>query len=97
MMMVTPGKNNNVQRRTAASGVSASTPGAAVKAPYWVKLTRSGTTVSAYESANGVTWSTVGTATIALAADVLVGLAVSSHSTSSVATATFEEVAVDHP
>jgi beta-lactam-binding protein with PASTA domain/regulation of enolase protein 1 (concanavalin A-like superfamily) len=97
MMMVTPGKNNNFQRRTAAGGVSTSTTGAAVKAPYWVKLTRSGTTVTAYESANGVAWSTVGTATIALPADVIVGLAVSSHSTSSVATATFDQVSVDHP
>jgi regulation of enolase protein 1 (concanavalin A-like superfamily) len=97
MMMVTPGKSNNFQRRAAASGMSTSTAGAAVKAPYWVKLTRSGTSVTAYESADGVTWSTIGTATIALPADVLVGLAVSSHSTSSMATATFEQVAVDHP
>jgi regulation of enolase protein 1 (concanavalin A-like superfamily) len=97
MMMVTPGKSNNFQRRPAANGVSVGTTGAAVKAPYWVKLTRSGTTVTAYESADGVTWSTVGTATIALPADVLVGLAVSSHSIGSVATATFDRVAVDHP
>ncbi len=97
MMMVTPGKNNNFQRRAAAGGASSGTAGAAVAAPYWVKLTRSGTTVTAYESSDGVTWGTVGTATIALPADVLVGLAVSSHSTSTVATATFEHVAVGHP
>jgi hypothetical protein len=97
MMMVTPGKNNNFQRRPAARRVSTSTAGAAVKAPCWVKLTRNGTTVTACESANGLTWSTVGTATIALPADVLVGLAVSSHSASSVATATFDQAAVDHP
>ena len=97
MMMVTPGKNNNFQRRAAAGGASSGTAGAVVAAPYWVKLTRSGTTVTAYESSDGVTWGTVGTATIALPADVLVGLAVSSHSTSTVATATFEQVAVDHP
>ena len=97
MMMVTPGKNNNFQRRPAANGVSAGTTGAVTKAPYWVKLTRSGTTVTAYESVDNITWVTVGTATIALPADVLVGLAVSSHSTTSVSTATFEQVAVDHP
>jgi hypothetical protein len=96
-MMVTPGKNNNFQRRPAAGGVSASTAGAAVTPPYWVKLTRSGTTVIAYESANGVTWSTVVMATIALPADVLNGLAVSSHSTRALPTATFDQVAVDHP
>jgi regulation of enolase protein 1 (concanavalin A-like superfamily) len=97
MMMVTPGKSNNFQRRAAANGVSTGTTGAAVQAPYWVKITRSGTTVTAYQSATGDTWTTVGTATIALPADVLIGLAVSSHSTSSVATATFDHVSVEHP
>ena len=44
-------------------------------APYWVKLTRSGATVSAYQSADGASWSLVGTATVTLPATALVGLA----------------------
>ena len=95
MMMVTPGKGNNFQRRAVAGGVSASTAGAVVTAPYWVKLTRVGTSVTAYQSADGVTWTTVGTATIALPTQVLVGLAVSSHSTTTRATATFTQVLVN--
>jgi hypothetical protein len=97
MMMVTPGKSNNFQRRPVANGVSAGTTGAAVKPPYWVKLTRSGTTVTAYQSPNGVDWSVVDTATIALPTDVLIGLAVSSHSTTTRATATFEQVTIVRP
>ena len=81
MMMVTPGKGNNFQRRLVAGGVSTSTAGAVVTAPYWVKLTRSGNTVTAAQSADGVVWTTVGTETMALPGSVLVGLAVSSHAT----------------
>jgi beta-lactam-binding protein with PASTA domain len=94
MMMVTPGKGNNFQRRLTAGGSSVGTAGASVTAPYWVKLTRAGTLISAYQSPDGTTWSTVGTATISLPTDVLVGLAVSSHSTSALATGTFDQVMV---
>ena len=60
MMMVTPGKGNNFQRRLVAGGVSTSTAGAVVTAPYWVKLTRSGSSITAAQSADGVVWTTVG-------------------------------------
>jgi hypothetical protein len=79
-MMVTPGKGNNFQRRVLGGGISIGTAGAVGTAPYWVKLTRSGNTITVFESANGTTWSTVGIATIALPATAIVGLAVSSHS-----------------
>jgi regulation of enolase protein 1 (concanavalin A-like superfamily) len=97
MMMVTPGKGNNFQRRLVAGGTSTSTAGALVTAPYWVKLTRSGATISAYQSADGASWSLVGTATITLPATALIGLAVSSHSTTTLATATFNQVTVSRP
>jgi regulation of enolase protein 1 (concanavalin A-like superfamily) len=66
--------------------------GAVATAPYWVKLTRSGSTITAYQSANGSTWSRVGAATINMSANVLVGLVVSSHSTTVPSTATFDGV-----
>ena len=44
-------------------------------APGWVRLTRSGSTVSAYHSTNGTSWTLVGTDTIALSNTVYVGLA----------------------
>ena len=94
MMMVTPGKGNNFQRRPTAGGASVGTAGLMVTAPSWVKLTRVGTLVTAYQSIDGTTWSQVGTQTIAMPASVLVGLAVSSHSTTTLATATFDQVAI---
>ncbi len=97
MMMVTPGKGNNFQRRLVAGGTSTSTAGALVTAPYWMKLTRTGATISAYQSADGASWSPVGTATITLPATALIGLAVSSHSTTTLATATFNQVTISRP
>ena len=97
MMMVTPAKGNNFQRRRVAGGTTTSTAGLMVTAPYWVKLTRSGATLSAYQSSDGTTWVLVGTDTITLPANVLIGLAVSSHSATTLATATFDHVTVTRP
>ena len=95
LMLVSPGKGNAFQRRIATGGVSTHTAGAFVTAPYWVRLSRVGNTVTASQSANGTTWTVVGTDTIAFAQTVLVGLAVSSHSTTAAATATFDNVVVE--
>jgi regulation of enolase protein 1 (concanavalin A-like superfamily) len=93
-MMVTPGKGNNFQRRVVTGGLSTSTAASAVTAPYWVRLRRAGDALTAFESADGATWTTVGTATVVMPANVLIGLAVSSHVTTAVATATFERVTI---
>jgi regulation of enolase protein 1 (concanavalin A-like superfamily) len=94
MMMVTPGKGNAFQRRTAGGGTSNSTPGSFVTAPYWVKLTRFGDAITAYESPDGLAWRTVGTATIPMPGVVFVGLALSSHSATTLAEATFDRVSI---
>jgi len=54
----------------------------------------SGSTFSAYESADGVTWTLVGTDTIAMGTTVYVGLAVTSHTASSSAACSFDSVNV---
>ena len=40
-------------------------PAASPDAPRWLRLTRSGTTVTTYESADGRTWTTVGSTRVA--------------------------------
>ncbi len=67
-----------------------------VALPYWVKLARSGNLFTGYASPDGVTWTQLGSSqTISMAQSVYVGLAVSNHtSTSSLATATFDNVSV---
>jgi regulation of enolase protein 1 (concanavalin A-like superfamily) len=92
-MLVSASKGVAFQRRDVAGGTSVSTAGSASTAPRWVKLTRSGDTISGYESADGTNWILVGTDTIPMGA-VDIGLAVTSHNTSASATCTFDHVIV---
>ena len=94
-MFVSTGKGVAFQRRTRDGGISTHTYGGAGTAPRWVKLARAGNTVTASVSLDGRTWKVVGTDTIALPSTALVGLAVSSHDSGALASATFDSVAVD--
>jgi RHS repeat-associated protein len=63
--------------------------------PYWLELVRSGNTVSCYTSADGVNWVQMGASqTITMASNVYVGLVVASGGSSTLGTATFENVSV---
>jgi len=62
--------------------------------PYWIELTRSGNTFTAYTSLNGLYWTQLGSQTITMATNVCIGLAVSSQNNSSLATATFDNVSI---
>jgi hypothetical protein len=76
-----------------AAGVSTSfLAGAAVTGRPWLRLTRSGSTVTAAISQNGISWTSLGSTT--LAGNALVGLVVTSHTTDYVEQAEFEQVAV---
>ena len=93
-MLVSPGKGLAFQRRVAVAGVSTHTSGGAGAAPAWVKLERRGNVISAYHSADGVTWILVGNETFTMGTDVYVGVAVSSHDNTRLATAVFDNLAV---
>jgi RHS repeat-associated protein len=62
--------------------------------PYWVELVRSGSTLSSYASPDGVNWTLVGNQTVNMTPNVYVGLVANSGNTSSLATATFDNVSV---
>lgn len=93
-MLVSYSRGLAFQRRTAAGGVSTSTSGSSSAAPYWVKIERNGDNLTASQSLDGNTWSIVGTDTIPMGLTIYVGLGVSSHTTSSTATATFDNVSI---
>lgn len=97
LMLVSPGKGLAFQRRVSSGSVSTSTSGPFAAAPYFVKLTRAGTTITAFSSADGANWTTVGSDTIAMASSIYVGLAVSSHVAGTLATATFASTAITTP
>src|SRR6185295_9693284 len=77
-MIISAGKGGAFQYRTGDGAAAASVTGTAVAAPYWVKVVRSGATVTAFQSADGATWTQVGSASISLGSTAFIGLAVSS-------------------
>jgi hypothetical protein len=82
-------------RTTTGSGGSYNVLAAGVTAPYWLKLVRSGSTFSEYIATDGVNWTVSGTTeTISMAQNVYIGLAVNSGSTSTLATAVFDNVSI---
>ena len=93
-MIVSLGKGLAFQRRTATGALSTHTGGPAAGAPYWVRLARTGHVVTASVSADGQSWTLVGSDTVTMPATVLVGLAVTSHTSSALAVGTFDSVSV---
>ena len=74
MMIASPRKGLAFQRRTVDNGDSAHTAGPLVTAPIWVRLQRSGDTITAWISNDGLSWSFVGGETISLPDTVFIGL-----------------------
>jgi regulation of enolase protein 1 (concanavalin A-like superfamily) len=90
LLAVTPGNGIAFQDdfNSSTSGGSYSFPDA------WLKLTRSGSTITAYSSPDGTTWTEVGTATISMTDPVTIGLFNCAHNGSALNTATFANVSV---
>jgi regulation of enolase protein 1 (concanavalin A-like superfamily) len=93
-VLVTPSNGITFQRRASTGGTTSSSTKSGLKAPYWVRLVRSGTTFTAYYSANGTTWTRLSSTTISMSSTVYVGLAVCAHNNTSLNTATFDNVSV---
>ena len=89
-IFVTPGKGITVQYRGSAGGISSSQSGNTTAAPAWIRLIRRGNNITPAYSPDGATWTTMSPLTITLPANVLVGLAVTSHDWTQTATATFD-------
>jgi hypothetical protein len=84
--------------RTSTGGSTSSVSSLGANLPYWVKVTRSGSSFSSYTSSDGVNWTQLGTSqTISMAQNVYVGLAVNSGGSSAPATATFDNVSLTSP
>jgi phosphatidylserine/phosphatidylglycerophosphate/cardiolipin synthase-like enzyme len=96
MMVVSAERGLAFQRRAAAGGSMVHTAGATATAPHWVRLARAGDTFSAYTSADGTTWTLVGTHTIAMTPTIFVGIPVTSHSDGTLATTTIDNVVVSN-
>jgi hypothetical protein len=80
-------------RRTNTGGNVSTTNSSSGSAPnLWVRLVRSGNTITASKSTNGTSWTTIGSATVTMASNCYVGLAVASGSATTLNTSVFENV-----
>ncbi|WP_136079130.1 DUF1349 domain-containing protein [Pontiella desulfatans] len=92
---ITIGNGSSFQYRTATDGSSGNTtPGDGMVVPYWVKVVRSNDTFTGYSSSNGTNWNQIGTQSISMQDDICMGLSVTSHTTGTLCTATFDNVTV---
>jgi hypothetical protein len=92
MMNMNVGNGATFQRRTTTGGSSASTSRTSDTLPFWVRLVRAGSTFTGYKSSDGVTWTRVGSASIAMPASVYIGLAVSSNTSLMYNSSTFSNI-----
>lgn len=82
-------------RRTSTHGnTSTSSSGAGIRPDAWLRLVRTGNTITAFKSPDGVEWITVGSLTAALPPTCYFGLAVASGSLDVENTAIFSHVAL---
>ena len=92
-MGITPNGSFRWQRRTNTGGNTfTSKSGSGTLPAVWVRVVRTGNRLSGYTSADGVSWTLVNSATISMASNVYIGLAVASGSTSTLGTATFTNI-----
>jgi hypothetical protein len=90
--VISPAAGSAFQYRTTAGGTAAGITGPAVVAPYWLKIARTGSTISGYVSSNGTTWTLVGHATITMGSSISIGLAVTSHDITKISQSVFDNI-----
>jgi regulation of enolase protein 1 (concanavalin A-like superfamily) len=97
MALSSIGNGTTFQDRINPGALAVFTSGPANAPPMWVRLVRSANQFTGYASSDGVTWTTIATATISMSSTVYVGLAVTSHDPSSKATATVDSFKLTQP
>lgn len=65
--------------------------------PYWLKLEKTGSRISAYHSFDSISWTCLSAVEIPMTEPLYVGLCVSSRNTSALNTAVFDGVAITNP
>jgi hypothetical protein len=90
---ITPSNGAVFQHRSGTGASAASDQGPMVVVPQWVRLIRSGNSFSSYVSADGTTWTPIGSPiTISMGATVEIGFAVTSHDNTVTTTAQFDHL-----
>jgi hypothetical protein len=100
MAIVSAAKGLSMQYRGATGGTSSEAVRTIGAAPVWLRLTREGNRISTFYAVNPevspdghiYTWEPLGEVTLAMNANVYLGLAVTSHTAGTLATAVFDDV-----
>jgi hypothetical protein len=93
-LFVTPGGGVRLEYRARLHEEGARFASRAGTAPEWLRLTRNGNVFTAYASADGTTWARVGAITVPLYHLTYVGVAATSHSGGTLATAVFDDLVI---
>lgn len=95
-VVVSPGQGTKVQVRKTQGGNTSKLANPAGTTPAWLKIARSGSTFTAYTSADGTTWTLIpgSTITLSLGGTLLAGLAATSHNSGALCTVVMDSVAV---
>jgi len=94
-MVTTATQGPQLISRSTTGGSSATVNGtAAAFTPTWVRLVRTGNVITAARSADGVSWTTVGTVTVSMSATVRIGLLTSAQDAKQINTARFTNVSL---
>ncbi len=94
-LLVSPGSGLTFEWRTASGVTTSQEVNASITAPVGLKLTRAGSTISAYYSTDGINWTSIGPSqSVTMNTAALAGVAVTSHNTAAICTAAFSSVYV---
>jgi hypothetical protein len=94
-IFVTPANGLVIQYRTLQGGTTSQIAAGPGAGPIYIRITRTGTTFSAATSTNGTAWTVVPGSSVSLPAltgSLLSGMAVTSHDTTKLVTAAFDNV-----
>ncbi|PAW61704.1 MAG: hypothetical protein B9S37_04500 [Verrucomicrobiia bacterium Tous-C3TDCM] len=93
--VMTPSNGMAYQYRSSTGGSTTNSNTAALTAPYWIRLVKTGDLISAFRSADGITWTQEGTAqTITMPSQYFIGFTLCSNTSSGTASVTFDNLTV---
>ncbi len=96
MIDITPGKTFSCQVRTSTGGKASTTAAGAMNAApnNWIRVVRSGKTVTTYKSINGTAWTKIQSTSLSMASSITIGLAVTSANTAVLNNGVFDQITV---
>ena len=91
---ITPSNGTFFSARSSTGNSAWRSNNTSYSGPIWLKLTRSGNTLTSFRSNDGVNWTQTGQSTISMASKVYIGLAVTSHKAGTLSAVKFDNAAV---